>query len=50
MPFNWVFFIRIIAAILKIIESLPADADVRGIAQATNEAIEVAVNGGGAPS
>lgn len=44
MPIDWIIFLKILMAILKILSELPPEVDHRPIANGLADAIENAVN------
>ena len=46
MPFDWLIFMRILQAILKILTMLPAETDHRPITGALDQATDIVLNGG----
>jgi len=47
-PFDWTIFLRILLAILRILQDLPPEADTTAVARGLADAVDLQVNGGGA--
>ncbi|MCK4298947.1 MAG: hypothetical protein KAX80_05410 [Planctomycetes bacterium] len=47
MPIDWMIFLRILLAILRILGELPPEVDHRPIAHSLADAVDIQINSGG---